>query len=223
MTCFNIQVYSQKAIFLHHSTGNNAYYDGNVVQWISDYNTENNTHIEISDRSYPNSPYPWSNYPYDYWNLWVDRNCDSEESGIECIESLVENYNVIIYKHCFPGANILAEVGDPDITSSVKSLGNYKLQYRALRDMMDGYPGTIFIVWTLAPLHRLSTNPDTAARAREFANWVKEEWLTEDGKEHENIFVFDFWGNTAELNNNPVNGEVNCLRYDYENSFWIIF
>ena len=218
VACFNMQIYSQKVVFLHHSTGNNVYYDGNVMQWISDYNTENNTHIDMSDRSFPNSPYPWSNYPYDYWNLWVDRNCDSEKPSIECIESLVENYNVIIYKHCFPGANILAEAVDPDITSSIKTLGNYKLQYRALRDMMDGYPSTIFIVWTLAPLHRLSTNPDTAARAREFANWVKEEWLTEDGKEHKNIFVFDFWGNTAELNNNPVNGEVNCLRYDYEKS-----
>ncbi|KPL11296.1 MAG: hypothetical protein AMS26_20230, partial [Bacteroides sp. SM23_62] len=138
--------------------------------------------------------------------------------GIECIESLVEQYQVIIFKHCFPGAAIQAESGSPEVSSEVKTRGNYKLQYRALRDRMDHYPRTIFIVWTLAPLHRMSTSPEDAARAREFVDWVKDEWLTEDGSEHKNIKIFDFWGYVAETNANPDSGEVNCLRYEFESS-----
>ncbi len=206
----------QKVLFLHHSTGGNIYSEGSVAEWIGNYNTGNGTSVEISERSYPDSPYPWENYPYDYWNLWVKKNCDSGQPGIECIESLTEDYQVIIFKHCFPGASIQAESGDPDVSSPSKTTGNYKLQYRALRDLMDQYPDNLFIAWTLVPLHRLATNPEDAARAAEFVDWVKNEWLTEDGKGHENIRVFDFWGYAAETNDNPENGEVNCLKYDYE-------
>jgi mannan endo-1,4-beta-mannosidase len=206
----------QKVIFLHHSTGGNVYYQGHVAEWISNYNSSRKTSIEITERSYPDSPYPWENYPYDYWNLWVNGSCDTSEAGIECISSLAEKYQVIIFKHCFPGASIQSESGDPDVSSGVKTLSNYKLQYRALRQMMDNYPDNLFIVWTLAPLHRLSTNAEEAARASEFVNWVKNEWLTEDGMEHRNIKIFDFWGYTAQTNLNPINGEVNCLSYELE-------
>ncbi|MBI5895770.1 MAG: hypothetical protein HZB24_07135, partial [Desulfobacterales bacterium] len=90
-------------------------------------------------------------------------------------------------------------------------------QYRALRSLMDGYPNTIFIVWTLAPLHRLATSPDDAARAKQFVDWVNTDFLTEDGN-HPNIFIFDFWGIVAEDDPTPVNGQVNCLRYAFESS-----
>ena len=213
-----MQLYSQKVVFLHHSTGGNVYSGGNVAEWINNYNSENSTNIEITERAYPNSPYPWANYPYDYWNLWIDGNCDEEQPGIECIENLVEDYRVIIFKHCFPGASIKADAGDPSVSSESKTLGNYKLQYRALREMMAQYPENLFIVWTLAPLHRLATNPEDAARAGEFVDWVKEEWLTEEDKDYDNIKVFDFWGYVAEKDENPGSGEVNCLKYDYEKS-----
>ena len=108
--------------------------------------------------------------------------------------------------------------GNPNIASSTKSLENYKLQYRALRDLMDGYPDNRFIVWTLAPLHRLATNAETAQRARQFVDWVNTEWLTEDGQTHDNIFLFDFWGQAAESDPNPQNGQVNTLKYEYEKS-----
>ena len=54
-----------------------------------------------------------------------------------------------------------------------KSLENYKAQYRDLRAMMDSYSDTKFMVWTLAPLHRLDTDAQTAQRANEFVQWVK--------------------------------------------------
>jgi len=207
---------SQKVIFLHHSTGGNVFYEGNVEQLLSDYNKANGVNYSIRERAYPNDPYPWENYPYDFWNLWVNNACNSEQSGIECLSSLASKYDVIIFKHCFPGAGISEDLGTPDVSSDRKSLENYKEQYRALRQVMDSYPATKFMVWTLAPLHRNATYKEEAARAKEFVNWVKDTWLTEDGKLHPNIYIFDFYGIVAESEANPANGKVNCLKYEYE-------
>ena len=210
------QTESIRVIFLHHSTGGNVYNEGDVEKWIGEYNSEADCNLNITERAFPDKPYEWKNYPFDYWNLWINGECNSGKPGIECMNTLAEEFDVIIFKHCFPGAAIQAESGDPDISSESKTLGNYKLQYRALRDMMDSYPENIFIVWTLAPLHRLSTTPEDADRARQFVDWVNNEWLFEDGGGHDNILVFDFWELTAEHSENPAQGQTNCLRYNYE-------
>lgn len=200
----------EKIIFLHHSTGGNVYNGGKVKAWIDSYNQRTGTVYQITERAYPNSPYPWSNYPYDYWNLWSNGACNKTNTAIACLDTLTADYNVIIFKHCFPGSAILADNGQPSVNSSRKSLENYKLQYRALRDLMDSYPHNTFIIWTLAPLHRLATNAENAARAKQFVDWVKNDFLREDGKRHPNIHIFDFWGLTA--------GTDNYLQYDYEKS-----
>jgi hypothetical protein len=211
-----ISAFSQKVVFLHHSTGEGVYYSGNVPQWISTYNTVNSTNYQVSERSYPNTPYDWVNYPFDYWNLWINNQCDNTNPNIECISKLAQEFDVIIFKHCWPGASILADNGSPSINSDIKTLANYQLQYRALRSLMDSYPNKKFIIWTLAPLHRLVTTTDEASRARQFVNWVKTSWLTEDAKSHSNIYIFDFFGYAAESSLTPVNGKVNCLKYNYE-------
>lgn len=210
-----VMLFPQKAIFLHHSTGNGVW-KGGVPEWIADYNATHNSNFQATEFSYPNKPYPWANYPYDFWNLWVNNSCDSNEKNIECLNTLVDEYDLIIIKHCFPGAAIKADTGNPDIASQTKTLENYKLQYRGLRELFDSYPATKFMVWTLAPLHRLATNEEDAARAKEFVEWVKTEWLTENGKSHSNISIFDFFELAAEPNPSPLNGEMNCLRYEYE-------
>ncbi len=205
-------------LFLHHSTGGGVYYEGGVPERIDDYNSSHGTAFRISERSYPDSPYPWENYPYDYWNLWINGACESGNPNVECIENLTQNYDVIIFKHCFPGAAVESDSGSPDVASPVKTLENYKAQYRTLRDMMDSYPDNLFIVWTLAPLHRLATTSAEAARAKKFVDWVTEDFLTEDGSGHPNIALFDFWGIVAEDNPQAVPGQVNCLKYEYEAS-----
>jgi hypothetical protein len=208
-------IYGQKAIFLHHSTGGGVYSEGHVAEIISEYNAEHSTSYQVDEFNYPDNPYPWENYPYDYWKLWVDGRCSADTAGIECLESILSRYDIVIFKHCFPGANI-GEDGVPDITSSDKTLANYKLQYRALLDIFDLYPEKKFVVWTLTPQHRNATNTDEASRAREFVNWVKNSWLNEDGNAHPNVFIFDFFNIVAESNLTPANGQVNCLKYEYE-------
>jgi len=204
----------EKIIFLHHSTGGNVYSQGEVPKWLAEYDPG----LEITERAYPNSPYPWANYPYDYWNLWINGACQPENPNMECLDTLASEFDVVIFKHCFPGAGVQPDTGEPDISSSRKSLENYKAQYRALRDELDKYPETTFIIWTLAPLHRLATNADQAARAWEFVKWVKHDFLNEDGRKHPNIFIFDFFGIVAEKRSDPPDGLQYCLRYDYERS-----
>jgi hypothetical protein len=213
-TC--IHSISQDVIFLHHSTGEGVYSEGGVAAWIDNYNITHGTNYNVTSRAYPLLPYPWENYPYDYWNLWINGACADTNSSNACLYELCSDYDVIIFKHCYPGAAIEADNQNPDISSSIRTLANYKLQYRALRDLMDTFSNNKFIIWTLAPLHRLATSVEPAARAREFVNWVKNDWLTEDSKEHQNIYIFDFFGYVSESDSNPINGKVNCLKYDYE-------
>jgi hypothetical protein len=211
-------VFSQSgnAIFLHHSTGAGVFFEGNVAAWIADYNNENGTDLEITEFAYPDSPWGWENYPYDYWKLWVDGSCNNTQDNIQCLDKLCENNDLIIFKHCFPGAGIEADNGSGDVTSPDKTLNNYKLQYRALLELFDQYPDNKFMVWTLAPLHRNATNSEQAGRAAQFVDWVKNIWLTEDGNGHPNVFIFDFFGLVAEQDENPANGQQYCLKYDYE-------
>lgn len=210
--------YSQKVIFIHHSTGENVFKEGGVPGYIETFNKVEGKKLEVKEMSYPNDPWPWSNYPYDYWKLWIDGSCKEGNPNIECMKGLASKYDLIIFKHCFPGADIKPNTGKPDITSEVKTLENYKEQYRALRSLFDSYPGNKFMVWTLVPLHRLDTSPECAGRAWEFVQWVKNDWLKEDKKAHPNIYIFDFFSLVAELNANPSNGVRYCLKYDYERS-----
>lgn len=215
IVCF-INAQNDSAIFLHHSTGGGVWSEGDVSGWITDFNAGNATHYYAEEFDYPNSPWPWANYPYDYWKLWIDHSCDNTQSGIRCIDYFAARYELIILKHCYPGAGIGEDSGNPDVTSENKTLGNYKAQYRALRAMMDGMPQTKFMFWTLAPLHRNATNAADAARAHEFVEWVNNDFLKEDSKLHPNIYIFDFYSLVAELNASPANGQQYCLKFDYE-------
>lgn len=168
-------------IFLHHSTGENIW-NGGVEDYLTDYN--------ITEQNFPkDSPYGWENYPYDYWNIWVNNAGDSEYLAEPTLEILTEDYDVIMFKHCYPGAYIEADTGSENIGSSSKSLSSYKLQYNALKEKMHEFPDAKFIVWTLAAQIEAETDKEHATRAEEFVNWVKDEW----DEEGDNIYVFDFW------------------------------
>ena len=77
----------------------------------------------------------------------------------------------------------------PDITSKDKRIENYKLQYMALREKLHSFTDTRFIVWTGAALTEESTSPDSARRAADFFNWVRDVW----DQAGDNIFVWDFF------------------------------
>lgn len=175
-------------IFLHHSTGDNIW-NGGVAAWFDNYNASNSTNYQISEQAFPkDSPYGWNNYPYDYWNIWVNHAGTSEYQDEPTLEILSQSYGVIIFKHCFPVSYIEEDAG-ADITSDYKSQENYKLQYNALKIKMQSFPDTKFIVWTGAALIQNETDSAHAQRAQDFFNWVKNTW----DEDNDNIYVFDFY------------------------------
>ncbi len=60
-------VTDQKVLLLAHSVGTNFYEQGDVGAWFENYNTDNNASLTFEIREYPDEPYAWLNYPYDYF------------------------------------------------------------------------------------------------------------------------------------------------------------
>ncbi len=188
-------------IFLHHSTGRCIWngglskipsklgFDGDVEKWFDNYNQENSKNYKIKENNFPQkSPYGWSNYPYDYYNIWVKNAGDQPYKEEPTLEILTKKYDVIIFKHCFPVSSIGGESSAPDINSDVRTLGNYKLQYDALKKKLLEFPNTKFIVWTPTALVENRTSKEEAERANEFSEWVKNVWDTKG----DNIYLWDF-------------------------------
>lgn len=186
-------------LFIHHSTGMVIYKGGSdsdthnkmdVPVWFKNFNEAEGSSYQITELEFPDwEPYGWENYPYDYYNIWV-RNAGGQPYLEEpTLEMLTKDYDVIIFKHCYPVGHIMRDLGTPNINSTEKRIENYKLQYEALRIKMHLFPDTKFIVWTGAALLETNTNPEDATRAKEFFNWVKNSWDVQK----DNIFIWDFY------------------------------
>lgn len=194
-------------IFLHHSTGG-VIWDGDLSQVNPDivrdnprlkaqipllfaqYNKETSKNYLIKEMSFPKAePYGWNNYPFDYYNIWVKNAGDKSFLKEPTLEILTDQYNVIIFKHCFPSSNIVADETSADINSDIKSLQNYKLQYEALRDKLHEFPDNKFILFTGAVQVRQFLTEEDANRAREFHDWVTQEW----DQPEDNIFLWDLY------------------------------
>ncbi|MFC1687376.1 M23 family metallopeptidase [Patescibacteria group bacterium] len=188
-TSAEVESDTNNIIVLHHSTGGNIW-DGGVGEWIDEYNDDNGTNYRIVDQEFPkDSPYGWENYPYDYWNIWVNNAGSTTYKDEPTLEILTSQYDTISWKHCFPVSDIEADTGSPSVSSSDKTIENYKLQYAALKNKMLEFPDTNFIVWTGAAQVRGATTPEYARRAQEFFTWVVDTW-DESG---DNIYVWDFY------------------------------
>jgi hypothetical protein len=197
----------KKIVFLHHSTGQaiwigktNRYIykvtkKGDVQKYFDNYNRINKTAYQISELTFPKSaPYGWNNYPYDYYNIWVKNAGNIKFLEEPTLEILTKEYDVIVFKHCFPVSRISEDTGSPNIDSDVKSIENYKLHYDALKNKMHEFPDKKFIVWTPAANTRLKTTEDEAVRTRDFYNWMIKEW----DEKGDNIFIWDFYNYETE-------------------------
>lgn len=201
-------------LFLHHSTGYNIW-KGNTITLFSkianrfssrignllsakaklptlmeSYNKKYDKNYLIKQVIFPKAtPYGWNNYPFDYYNIWVKNAGEEPFKQEPTLEILTKEYQVIIFKHCFPVSNIQADEDSADINSDVKTLSNYKLQYEALREKLHNFPATKFILFTGAALTKATSTEEEARIAQEFFGWVKLEWDQPD----DNIFLWDLY------------------------------
>lgn len=176
-------------LFLHHSTGR-LVYEAGVEQYLSSHNKRNTTEYSIYEQNFPKlKPYGWHNYPYDYWNIWVNHQGNSDYKREPTLEMITEHYDVVIFKHCFPVSNIENDSSAPKIDSEKRTTGSYKLQYNALKDKLHEFNSTKFILWTTPALLEVHTNNEEAQRVREFHDWVINDW----NDKGDNIFLWDFY------------------------------
>jgi hypothetical protein len=200
--CGSNQNDMKKIVFLHHSTGYNIWVGntnkysykltgkGDVRRYFADYNKKNKTDYDISERVFPKTtPYGWNNYPYDYYNIWVKNAGKNPYMEEPTLEILTKDYDVIIFKHCFPVSRISADTGSPDINSDIKSIENYKLQYNALKAKMHEFPENKFIVWTPAVNTKKLMTEEEALRTRSFYEWMINEW----DEKGDNVYIWDFY------------------------------
>jgi hypothetical protein len=213
-SCNNIENKNpMNIIYLHHSTGAVIWYGKDVslatiamnkiTKKLSDfgtkaelpslfskYNREKSRNYKINELAFPKtSPYGWSNNPLDYYNIWVKNAGPKPYKEEPTLEMLTKDYQVIIFKHCFPVSNIHEDLGVPDIESTVSTIANYKLQYLALRNKLHEFPKTKFILFTGAAQVSGSISEDEAKRAKEFFTWVVKEW----DQPSDNIFIWDLY------------------------------
>ncbi|MBN1158664.1 MAG: hypothetical protein JXA61_04725 [Bacteroidales bacterium] len=204
---------SIRIIFLHHSTGltiwngdpsNLMFYYGKLInkltgkqnnfakipKLLKKHNKNHGTAYVIEERNFPSiNPYGWNNYPYDYYNIWVKNAGDEPYMNEPTLELLTVDYDIVIFKHCFPVGKINPDKDSIEIDSDYKSIGNYKDQYLMLRNKMRQFSETKFIVWTGAALVKSQTNEEEAIRTKEFFDWVINEWDIP----HDNIYIWDFY------------------------------
>jgi hypothetical protein len=202
VSCDSNQTEMKKVIFLHHSTGKNIWRGGtnkyiskvfgksDVQDYFRKYNRENSTDYIIREQKFPKeSPYGWRNNPYDYYNIWVKHAGNIPYMEEPTLEMLTAQYDVIIFKHCYPASRISPDSLTPDVDSEMKTLANYKLQYKALKEKMHSFPGNKFIVWTPALFLKNQMTEDEALRTKEFHDWILESW----NEKNDNIFIWDFY------------------------------
>jgi len=188
-------------VFLHHSTGKVIWRGGKdpiifriagrlgtkfadraeqraaLPSLLNKYSRQQGIDIRIREVAFPKaSPYGWNNYPFDYYNIWVKNAGDQPFTEEPTLEMLTREYDLIIFKHCYPVSNIGPDADSADINSDNKTISNYKLQYLALREKLLQFPETKFILFTGAAQVQSKISEDEALRAKEFFKWVVEEW-----------------------------------------------
>jgi len=163
---------------------------GKLPRLFKTYNSEHGTTYRIDQYYFPKaSPYGWNNFPYDYYNIWVENAGEEPFMEEPTLEMLTGDYQVVIFKHCYPVSSIEPDQDSADIHSYLHTVSNYKLQYNALRDKLLTFPETKFILFTGAVQVQSSLSEEEAQRTREFFRWVREEW----DQPGDNIYLWDLY------------------------------
>ncbi len=193
-----------KIIFLHHSCGQNLIEEGQVREGLTalgyaffdhGYNGDG---LRLPDGT-------WTGGNFDV----PDDNTDPD--GLAAIFSqplldppentfsLLMQYDVIVFKSCFPVSNI----GDD------AQLAGFQSDYLSIRDTVDQYPEKLFVVVTQPPQVPNNTDDEEAQRARMFTDWLaSDEYL----EEHPNLVTFNFFDLLAD--------EDHVLKSEYRMDQW---
>lgn len=185
-------------IFIHHSCGDNWLSNSlNAALIAKDYIDERNDiyygTTMSPDGGRPSSlgGVPGDNTNMNHWVRWFNDYLE----GVRA-HGCANGYNrIIMFKSCYPISDVYdvgSEPGSP--FSGDQTVVNYMSVYRhpdgpgntysdggtiylPLEDIFAANPDILFIPVTAPPLCPPATDDATAHRARQFNNWLKNEWL----------------------------------------------
>ena len=191
-------------IFLHHSCGQNLIEEGQVREGLSALGYKfydhgyNGDGLRLSDGTWTGESFnvPDDNTdPDGFAAIFSQPLLDPPENTF----SLLMQYDVIVFKSCFPVSNIMDDA----------QLAAYQSYYLTIRDTTDQYPEKLFVIVTQPPQVPNNTTDEEALRARTFTDWLaSDEYL--DG--HSNLSTFDFFDLLA--------GDDHTLRREYRVDVW---
>jgi len=188
-----------RIIFMHHSTGLGLIEQGEVRAaftdlgyefWDHGYNDEGLVDAEGNWLGV-NWEVPDDNTDPDGWERIFNQPVTDPPANT--FSHMLE-YDVIIFKSCFPNADIQTE----------EQFETYQSYFSSIRDVIAQHPDKLFIALTIPPLTPNSTSPEAVARARRWAEYlISPEFL----EGYPNLVVFDFYTLLAD--------EDGYLRADY--------
>lgn len=193
-----------RILFMHHSTGQGLIWQGQVRElftalgyefWDHGYNDE-----DLADASGAALGVDWDvpgdNTDPDGWYAIFNQPVTDPPANTF---SHMLDYDVILFKSCFPSSNISDEAMFQD----------YQRYYLSIRAVIDQHPDTLFIPFTTPPLVPNETDAAAAARARRWAEYLTSEQYRGD---RANLAVFDFFSLLADANG--------YLRAEYRGDAW---
>ncbi len=193
-----------QVLFMHHSTGGNLIREGGVREALTalgyafsdhGYNDEGLTGPD-GEPTGDSFGIPDDNTNPDGWAAVFRQSATAAD---ESAFRRMLDYDVIVFKSCFPVSNIADE----------ETLAGYARDYLVIRDVMDAHPEKLFIAFTPPPLVPNETEPENAARARRWALYLSAESYV-GGRA--NLAVFDFFSLLA--------GPDGMLRPEYRGDEW---
>jgi hypothetical protein len=197
---------AHRIIFLHHSVGVNLIAQGDVRQRLTALGYEfydhgyNGDGLVLADGtpSGMNFDVPDDNTnPDGFAAIFGQALHDPPDNTF----SYLMQYDVIVFKSCYPVSNIQSD----------DQLAEYKSYYLSIRERMDEYPNKIFILVTPPPEIPAETDAQAAARARDFADWLAS---GEYRNGHANVSTFDFFDLMADPSTNMLRIEYQSDEFD---------
>ncbi len=188
----------ERLVFLHHSCGQN---------WLADGLKDSLLAAGVSVQSVT---YGCPLGEDTDMNHWVPKFTNNMNEIIRFDNLTADNLSpdaeadIIMFKSCYPNSDITsdgANIGNP--VEAVKTLSNYRATFDSLQTLFAQHPEKKFLYITAPPLVPSATNPENAARAREFNNWVKTEFVNQYRQQTglDNFYVFDFFDFLADSDN----------------------
>lgn len=157
----------QDILFLHfvNSEDKTSIWEEGGTQWFSLYNGLTG-----------------SEYTLDYEGVVDDPDLDLLYSqDVELLLHYLKQsgslpYKYVLLKASYPASDVVEDTGNPNFSTSVKSIDTYMVIYQIIKAELLKYPDTHFIIWTGISTAEEGKGGKNSTRSDLFFDWLKNEW-----------------------------------------------